>query len=303
VDGRRLFSPEYATADQAKERLLECLHQPPENFQQTGSRWSLATLLKNCEWLQMHSLCGVCRLLERLGIRYKRARDYLHSPDHDYAAKVAYIQACWQTTHSAPERYVLLYLDEFAFERQPSLDKAYEVQGQTCPLARLSHRSNTQCRGLGALDALTGQVLYCQRTHITTAVLSAFYAQIALAYPQAETIFVVQDNWPVHIHPDVLTRLQPQLSPFWPRVPDNWPSLPSRRAVHDTLPIQLLFLPTYSPWLNPIEKLWRWVRQQVLHLHRLSDNWELLKQRILDFIAQFDHGSLALLRYVGLLPS
>lgn len=279
------------------------LHQPPENFQQRGSRWSLASLLKCCEWLQLNSCSGLCRLFQRLGIGYKRARDYLHSPDRDYAAKVAYIQACWQIVCAEPERYVLLYLDEFAFERQPTLSQAYEVQGQICPLAHHSHRSNTQCRGLGALNALTGQVLYLQRTHISTSVLSAFYAQIASAYPQADTIFVVQDNWPVHVHPHVLARLQVQRSPFWPHVPDNWPSQPRRHAVHDALPIQLCFLPTYSPWLNPIEKLWRWLRQQVLHLHRLCNDWERLKLQVSDFIAQFDRGSFSLLRYVGLLPS
>ena len=283
--------------------MLVYLHQSPENFQQKGSRWSLKSRLRCCEWLHLSSLSGLCRLLERVGIRYKRARDYLHSPDRDYAAKVDYIQSCCQITCEKPEHFVLLYLDEFAFERQPTLSQAYEAQGQRCPLAHRSQRSNTQCRGLGALNALTGQVLYIQRTHITTAVLSAFYAQIAAAYPQAETILVVQDNWPVHVHPDVLARLQPQRSPFWPHVPDNWSAQPSRRAVHDTLPIQLCFLPTYSPWLNPIEKLWRWLRQQVLHLHRLSDDWPYLKQRVLDFIAQFHLGSLPLLRYVGLLPS
>lgn len=282
---------------------MDYVHQSPENFQQTSSRWSLESLLKCCEWLQLSSCSGLCRLLQRLGIRYKRARDYLHSPDREYTAKVAYIQDCWQRVCAEPEHYILLYLDEFAFERQPTLSQAYETQGPRCPLAYHSQRSNTQCRGLGALNALTGQVLYVQRTHITTSVLSNFYAQIASAYPQADTIFVVQDNWPVHVHPNVLARLQPQRSPFWPHVPDNWPAQPKPHAVHDTLPIQLCFLPTYSPWLNPIEKLWRWLRQQVLHLHRLSDDWPRLKQRVLDFLAQFDLGSLPLLRYVGLLPS
>jgi hypothetical protein len=67
----------------------------------------------------------------------------------------------------------------------------------------------------------------------------------------------------VHCHPKVLAGLQPQTSPFWPRLPDNWPPEPSRRAVRHSdslalalaLPIQLVFLPTYAPWLNPIEKL------------------------------------------------
>ena len=27
--------------------------------------------------------------------------------------------------------------------------------------------------------------------------------------------------------------------------------------------IEPVWLPTYAPWLNPIEKLWRWLRQEV----------------------------------------
>ncbi len=130
--------------------------------------------------------------------------------------------------------------------------------------------------------------------------LSNFYQHLTDDYRWAECIFVVQDNWPVHVHPDIVARLQPQTPPT---VPANWPTAPSRRAVQDTLPIQLVFLPTYSPWLNPIEQLWRWVRQDVLHLHRLCDDWLTLKQRVLDFMARFSAASTNLLNYVGLLPS
>lgn len=115
-------------------------------------------------------------------------------------------------------------------------------------------------------------------------------------YPNAETIDVAQDNWPIQVHPDVLARLEPQQSPFWPQQARS-------TAVQDDLPIQLAFLPTYASWLNPIEKLWRWLRQDVLHLHRLSDDWHALKQAVRDFIAQFDTGSIVLLRYVGLFPN
>ena len=56
------------------------------------------------------------------------------------------------------------------------------------------------------------------------------------------------------------------------------------------LPIEILQLPTYAPWTNPIEKLWRWVRQSVLHLHRLSDDWETLKNKVIAFMTQFKDG-------------
>jgi transposase len=60
-------------------------------------------------------------------------------------------------------------------------------------------------------------------------------------------------------------------------------------------------LPTYAPWLNPIEKLWRWRKGDVLKQHRLAADWHALRQRVNAFLDQFATGSRALLRYVGLL--
>lgn len=66
------------------------------------------------------------------------------------------------------------------------------------------------------------------------------------------------------------------------------------------LPIQLLPLPTYASWCNPIEKLWRMLRQEELHLHRLADDWNAIKQRVATFMQEFEQGPQRLLRYVGL---
>jgi len=43
--------------------------------------------------------------------------------------------------------------------------------------------------------------------------------------------------------------------------------------------IEPVWWPTYAPWLNPIEKLWRWLRQEVRKMHRLADDWDTLRQR------------------------
>jgi transposase len=106
--------------------------------------------------------------------------------------------------------------------------------------------------------------------------VSQFYGQSARAYPKADRIYVIQDTWNIHTHPDVLDALA-----AWPRLKPVW-------------------LPTYAPWLNPIEKLWRWVRQDVLKMHRWVEDWPRVKQRVRDFLAQFAHGSQELLHYVGL---
>ncbi len=84
---------------------------------------------------------------------------------------------------------------------------------------------------------------------------------------------------PIHTHDDVVEALRSE----WPQVEPVW-------------------LPTYAPWLNPIEKLWRWLRWDVLKLHRLAGGLAgRLRSRVNQFLGQFAVGSHDLLRYVGLL--
>jgi len=249
-------------------------------------------------------MSGLSQILSRLRISYKRARSYIHSPDAAYDEKLSVLELCLLRAWYEPHRYVFLYQDEFSYYRQPTLARAYALKGHTQPLARLSYRSNVRFRVVATLNALTGQVLYRQRSKLTVHELSAFYADVRAAYPEAEEIDIAQDSWPVHFHPDVLARLQPQdFAPRPPQLPANWPAEPSSKAVRDTLPIRLVLLPTYASWLNPIEKLWRWLKQDVLHLHPLSNDWQALKQAVDNFLAGFKDGSPDLLRYVGLLPN
>src|SRR6201987_5325262 len=98
-----------------------------------------------------------------------------------------------------------------------------------------------------------------------------------LTYLLGRLLYVIQDNWNIHTHPDVITALTryPRIKPVW--------------------------LPTYAPWLNPIEKLWRWLRQDILKMNRWVEDWPPVNQRLRAFLDQFAHGSPDLLRYVGLL--
>lgn len=177
---------------------------------------------------------------------------------------------------SHPEEVVMLFSDELTYYRQPSLAPAYHARGKTQPLAIQVAGYNTKTRLVAVLNALTGQVTYLQKSKIGIEALVTFYAQVRATYPNAKKIYLVQDNWPVHL----------LAAPM--------------QALHDNH-ITLLLLPTYASWLNPIEKLWRWLKQEVLHLHRFADCLNSLRQLVLDFLDQFKSGSEALLHYVGLL--
>ena len=80
-----------------------------------------------------------------------------------------------------------------------------------------------------------------------------------------ERLYVILDNWPVHYHPDVLVALEPQEASWPRRLSASWPTAPTAQARARwgdlQLPIQLVSLPTYASWENPIEKLWRWAKQ------------------------------------------
>jgi hypothetical protein len=196
----------------------------------------------------------------------------LFSPDPDYRSKGRRLPRCLRDAARHPDTVVALFLDEFGYQRWPEGAPTWGLEAAVAQRAG----TNQQWRTIGALNARTGQVNYLDGYIVGRQQVSAFYAQLDQAYPAADLLYVIQDNGNIHTHPAVLTALEryPRIKPVW--------------------------LPTYAPWLNPIEKLWRWVRQDILKMHRWVEDWPRVKHRVHDCLNQFAHGSPDLLRYVGL---
>ena len=146
-------------------------HAPPP------SRWKLNTIRVTIDWLRDYSLSGVWYVLARCGLKLRLAQVQQHSPDPEYRKKVF---ACW------PE---------------PARDWS-----ATRPIAGRSDTNNQQWRTLDVLNALTGQVTYLDAYIIGRAKLIEFYGQLNQRYRRFETVYVIQDNWSVHQHPEVLQR-------------------------------------------------------------------------------------------------
>jgi len=62
-----------------------------------------------------------------------------------------------------------------------------------------------------------------------------------------------------------------------------------------------LYLPTYSPWLNPIERLWRQFRREVTHCE-LFEIVKALLQASLDFFVHCNAQPDKVLSIIGLHP-
>jgi transposase len=263
---------------QEGEGLRELTRQRPDLHGVNRSRWRLADLREVVPWLSGYSLPGVCQALRRLGIKHKQGRLSVHSPDPQYILKQRWIEQACKAAKLHPNEVVVLYADELSFYRRPTLAGAgvYYPKGDE-PTFPTAAGYNTRHRLGAAMDMITGKVVWVDGKVVGVDALCLLLTKIRQAYGPTASVFVIWDNWPVHWQVDVLTTAA-------------------------ECNIQLLWLPTYAPWLNPIEKMWRWLKQSVLHNHTLAEQFDLLKEQARTFLNRFADGSAELLRYVGLLP-
>lgn len=172
---------------------------------------------------------------------------------------------------------MFLYEDECSIYRQPSQGWLWSWVGRHQPRMKYAARDNTCMRIVGFLNAMTGAVHSWDMPHVTAARLASCVRELPKLYPHARRIYVAWDNWPNH---------QSKLV---------------RSALEAIPQIVVLPLPTYAPWLNPIEKVWRWVKQHVVHAHPWCDDFRQLRDTACRKLATVTGGSLELLRYTGLL--
>lgn len=255
------------------------LRQPPPALvpdQPAPVRWNLRRVRAAFDWLQSYSLSGVWRVLQRLGAGWRRGYPRQFSPDPDYQPKVAQLLTCLDQVAHDPAQIGLVFLDEMGFWRWAEAGQDW-MAAPPVPATRIACAgTNRQWRIIGTLNAFSGQVDYLDNYIVGRRMVAQMYEKLDAVYASLERLYVVQDNWSIHNHADVQVVLK---------------QLPR---------LEILWLPTYAHWLNPIEKLWRWLRQDVLRLHPWAADWNQLLGQVHAFLDQFRQGSPDLLRYVGL---
>ncbi len=119
----------------------------------------------------------------------------------------------------------------------------------------------TRHYGIGAVNYHTGETEVIFRKRKRRCEIAQLLQRLVDKHPSG-TIFVAWDNASTHQDDEIEAVL---------------------RAAAGRL--VLLYLPTYSPWLNPIERLWRQFRREVTH----CELFETVKARLqasLDFFVQ-----------------
>jgi transposase len=252
----------------------ERLRQPPGP---DATCWTLQRVAAEVAAVTATTPSGIRKLLRRWGIRLRRGRAQVFSPDPAYLTKRDHLLAQLRQVAAAAGQEVVLFVDEFTLTAWPLLSRTWYPGSGPAPCAVHDQAKQRRHRLVAALDGQSGRVVYHTDRTISRTVFVTFLEQVLAAYPQASRIVVVLDNWPVHHAPEVSAFVEAQ-----PR-------------------LGLCFLPTYSPWLNPIEHLWDELKDAVLRLHRQAGDFPALQAAATSFLDRFASGSPDLLRVTGLL--
>lgn len=171
---------------------------------------------------------------------------------------------------------VFYYADEFNVSWHPTLRKMWSPQGQQVMIP--TPGTPTRRYGLGAVNYHTGETVVQVQRHKRRKDIAALLQQLVDKHPQ-EIVTVAWDNATTH--------------------QDNEVEAVVRAAAGRLI---LLYLPTYSPWLNPIEMLWRHYRREVTHCE-LFENIQALVEATLDFFRRYNTIPSKVLSIIGFKPA
>lgn len=248
ADEKLLFPPQAQTVEEAQIEVNKLLAGDPAQYGVSQTRWTLETLLSKIrqKGYTLSKMGNLHRFLSRLGIRRNQVRYSYRSPDKHYREKLEYIENILKRVKESNGKELLFYLDEFSYYHQPLLTKSWTRSNQKQEKVRRALAADTRTRVLGVINATNGRVHYFQAPKISVSDTVSFCKKLCESYPEAERLWVVQNNNPVHFHPNLCVGLEEQETPFPIILPPNWLLEPKKWAIDRFqkwhLPIQLVQL-------------------------------------------------------------
>ena len=235
-----------------KRSLLALLKAAPSAFGWCRTRWtcaSLATQLKLNRGIEV-SADTLRRYLHQLGWVWKRAKLIAKDDDPQRIEKLARIRRIFE---GLGPKQLLLFADELDIHLLPKVGYQWTEKGPQQEV--MTPGTNEKNYLAGALDIVSGKLLHCVWLRKTNGLFIDLLKVIDRTYRlgQYTTIFVVVDNYKIHKAKAV----------------EQWLVKHPR--------IELVFLPTYCPKANPIERAFGDVHDKCTRNHR--------RKRLRDLVA------------------
>jgi putative transposase len=229
-DGR--FSPPLRTTvlvPTLRRSLLALLKVPPRAYGWCRTRWSCATLaatLRTNRGIRV-SAETMRRWVHEVGWVWKRAKLVAKDDDPQRVDRLARIRVVYEQLRLCE---ALVFADELDIHLLPKVGYAWMPQGSQVEV--MTPGQNQKHYLAGALELTTGTLYHCVGPRKTNALFRDLLTQLEARYPadRYTRLYVVVDNYKIHKAKAV----------------EQW------LAAHPR--VTLLFLPTYCPRANPIER-------------------------------------------------
>ena len=208
------------------------------------------------------SRSSVQRILSASGLRPHRIKQWLHSPDPDFAAKVERVCKLYL---EPPSNAVVVSIDEKPMQ---ALRRRYPTHlGRDHVLRReFEYRRRGTCCLLGAFDVGTGRVLGRVVPRRTATALVSFLESVARRYPGRQ-VYVVWDNLNVHLDGK----------------DQRWSAFNRRLGGR----FHFVYTPLHASWVNQIE-IWFSILQRRVLRHGSFDDLRMLRDHVMGFIADWN---------------
>jgi transposase len=215
--------------EQVRQRICLIARTSPADWGITAfSTWSLSKLrdhLLDRGTVVRISRETLRRILRAGGISWQTTTTWKASPDPDFIAKMHRVLDLYD--HPPTDGRVIC-VDEFGpLNLQPRKGKAWRPVGSPRRQRATYHRHDGVMHMLAALDLATGKIFYRIRPRKRHREFLQLLTSLRERWP-GQKLYVVCDNFSPHRHPAVR----------------SW------AALHQ---VELVFVPTYSSWLNWIE--------------------------------------------------
>ena len=206
-----------------------------------------------------YSVSGMRDLLHRLGYEYKKPKLVPGNPDLE--AQEIFVEQYENFMQNKPADIEVLFVDAVHPEHNALAAYGWIKRGQKREVKTNSGRERLNLHG--AINAETYEVTIIESSTVNAESTVHLIEVLDQKYPLASEIILVMDNARYHYSKEVRSNLKDH-----PR-------------------IKLVFLPSYSPNLNLIERLWKFFKKKVLY-NRYHENIKAFRNACIQFFKNID---------------
>lgn len=187
-------------------------------------------------WDVQYTVAGLTQWLKRSGFSYKKPKLVPGKADRELQEKwIAYYK---KMKKKLPEDESICFMDGVHPSHNVQLGYGWIRKGTEKLVP--SNTGRARLNLTGAIDIVSHEIVIQEDATLNAEATIRFFQKLEQSHPDKSCIHVFCDNAPYYRNKNV-------------------------KAHIETSKIKLHFLPPYSPNLNPIERLWKWMKEVVVY--------------------------------------